>query len=103
MACPLSLFHNLSFDSGADGNRQRLLDAGLPQALVALLKGYAASIPSQATRDALQISIADLKVVRTAVGVLLNASIGFGTPVLVSDILPPKADAPFRSHQKATH
>jgi hypothetical protein len=55
-----------------------LLEAGVPQAIVSLLEGYAESIPTQPGSDPLPLTIPHLKVVRTAIGVLLNASIGFG-------------------------
>jgi hypothetical protein len=62
-----------------DENRAHLLEAGVPQAIVSLLEGYAECIPVQPDPEPLPLSISHLKVVRTAIGVLLNASIGFGT------------------------
>lgn len=61
-----------------DENRGYLLEAGLPQALVSLLEGYSEPIPPPPHPKPLDISIPHLKVIRTAIGVLLNASIGFG-------------------------
>lgn len=64
--------------NATDENRGQLLEAGLPQAMVSLLEGYAETIPPEPHSRPLPLSIADLKVVRTAIGVLLNASIGYG-------------------------
>ncbi|RDB21038.1 hypothetical protein Hypma_011561 [Hypsizygus marmoreus] len=66
---------NLCMDH--DENRGRLLEAELPQALVSLLEGYAESIPPPPYTKPLSISVPHLKVIRTAIGVLLNASIGY--------------------------
>ena len=54
-------------------------EAGFPQTVVALLEGYAESISPDQTSP-MSISIPDLKVVRTAIGVLLNASVNYGAP-----------------------
>ncbi|EKM55405.1 uncharacterized protein PHACADRAFT_256013 [Phanerochaete carnosa HHB-10118-sp] len=67
---------NLCMDH--DENRSYLLEAGFPQTVLALLEGYAESVkPSLAGIDPLPLSIADLKIVKTAIGVLLNASFGY--------------------------
>ncbi|GBE82337.1 hypothetical protein BKA93DRAFT_760564 [Sparassis latifolia] len=59
-----------------DENRGYLLEAGFPQTVVSLLEGYAESIqPNQAVP--LPLSIPDLNVVRTSIGLLLNASISY--------------------------
>jgi hypothetical protein len=68
----------LSAHYATDDNRGHLLEAGLPQAIVSLLEGYAESIPVGAPIEPLSLSIPHLKVLRTAIGVLLNASIGYG-------------------------
>jgi len=60
-----------------DGNRAHLLEAGFPQILVSLLEGYAEAISPLPNTKILSIPLPDLKVIRTAIGVLLNASIGF--------------------------
>ncbi|KAJ7582761.1 hypothetical protein C8J56DRAFT_955650 [Mycena floridula] len=60
-----------------DENRAQLLDAGLPQAIVSLLEGYSESLPPLPQALPAPFSIQDLKVLRTAIGVLLNASLGF--------------------------
>ncbi|CCL99147.1 uncharacterized protein FIBRA_01162 [Fibroporia radiculosa] len=57
-------------------NRSYLLDAGFPQTVVSLLEGYAEGVQSN-HYDPLPLSIADLKVVKTCIGFLLNASIGY--------------------------
>ncbi|KAK0459680.1 uncharacterized protein EV420DRAFT_1269168 [Desarmillaria tabescens] len=66
---------NLCLDH--DDNRGALLGAGFLQAVVTLLEGYAKLIPSTPQTEPLPLSINHLKVVRTAIGVLLNASLGF--------------------------
>ncbi|KAJ7097972.1 hypothetical protein B0H15DRAFT_823645 [Mycena belliarum] len=66
---------NLCMDH--DENRGQLLEAGLPQALVALLEGYAESIPNPPISTPLALTIPHLKVVRTAIGALLNASLNY--------------------------
>ncbi|KAI0361987.1 hypothetical protein OH77DRAFT_1389137 [Trametes cingulata] len=65
---------NLCMDH--DSNRGVLLDAGFPQTVVSLLESYAESV-KPAQREASPISIPDLKVVKTAIGFLLNASVGY--------------------------
>ncbi|KAF5315522.1 hypothetical protein D9611_004655 [Ephemerocybe angulata] len=66
---------NLCLDH--DPNRGYILEAGLPQVIVSLLEGYAERTSSPATIVPLDLSIAHLHVVRTAIGVLLNASLGY--------------------------
>jgi len=61
----------------ADENRAALLEARFPQAVVALLEAYAETIPPL-TGAPLPLTIANLGVIRTCVGVLLNASLNFG-------------------------
>lgn len=69
----------------ADDNRGALLEVGFPQAVISILEAYAESIPSPPTGKPLPLSIPHLKVVRTSIGVLLNASIGFGQcPLFIS-------------------
>jgi hypothetical protein len=70
-------------DAILDGNRAHLLEVGLPQALVSLLEGYAEAIPPPPSTKILTLSLPHLRVIRTAIGVLLNASIGFGTTLHV--------------------
>ncbi|THU90736.1 hypothetical protein K435DRAFT_841368, partial [Dendrothele bispora CBS 962.96] len=62
-----------------DENREFFLDAGLPRALVSLLEAYAETVPSLPPGKPLPLSVLGLKVIRTAVGVLLNASVGYGS------------------------
>ena len=64
--------------STSDDNRAALLEVGFPQAVMSLLEGYAESIPSPPNGTPLPLPISHLKVVRTSIGVLLNASIGYG-------------------------
>ncbi|KAF8797982.1 hypothetical protein BYT27DRAFT_7228589 [Phlegmacium glaucopus] len=60
-----------------DENRAALLDVGFPQAVMSLLEGYAETIPFPRNLEPLSLSIPHLKLIRTSIGVLLNASIGF--------------------------
>jgi hypothetical protein len=47
--------------------------------VLALLEGYAESLrPNDIGREPYPMSIADLKIVKTAIGVLLNTSFGYG-------------------------
>ncbi|KAF8266452.1 hypothetical protein EI94DRAFT_1830630 [Lactarius quietus] len=61
----------------ADENRGQLLDSGFLNALVTLLQRYTDLIPPDKPTEFLPLSVAHLKVVRTAIGVLLNASLGY--------------------------
>lgn len=68
---------------GPDVNRQRLLDVGYTNAVLTILKAYwrAVGQPSEkgeAPTPADNVTISDLKLIKTSVGVLLNASMGFG-------------------------
>lgn len=60
-----------------DENRGHLLKSGFLNALVTLLERYTDLIPADKPTDFLPLSVAHLKVVRTAIGVLLNASMGY--------------------------
>ncbi len=62
-----------------DENRRHLLESGFLSALVTMLERYTDLIPSDKPTDFLPLSVAHLRVVRTAIGVLLNASLGYGT------------------------
>jgi hypothetical protein len=66
------------FPARVDENRHHLDDVGLPQIIVALLEAYAESISPELTVP-MPLSVADLKVVKTAIGVLLNASVNYGS------------------------
>lgn len=65
-------------DNFLDENRASLLDAGLPQVLVSLIEAYTESFDFFAGSKPLPLSLSHLKVIRTAVGVLLNASVSYG-------------------------
>jgi len=54
----------------SDGNRQRLLDAGVINPLLSVLQGYVRST------DALR-AVPHLRVAKTLIGVLLNLSLGY--------------------------
>ncbi|KAG2150630.1 uncharacterized protein EDB93DRAFT_1240183 [Suillus bovinus] len=60
-----------------DQNRGHLLEAGFPQAVVSLLEGYTDTLPEEPQADPFPMSIAHLQVVKTAVGVLLNATLTY--------------------------
>lgn len=62
----------------SDQNRGNILEAGLPQAVVSLLEGYTDLVPAALQTDPLPLSIPHLQVIKTAVGLLLNASLGYG-------------------------
>ncbi|KAF9053624.1 hypothetical protein BDZ89DRAFT_976173 [Hymenopellis radicata] len=66
---------NLCLDH--DANRGVLLEAGFPQAIISLLEGYAELVSSPPSPQPLPLSIPHLKVIRTAIGVLLNACVGY--------------------------
>lgn len=54
----------------SDGNRQRLLDAGIINPLLSVLQGYARGTDSLS-------AILHLRVAKTLIGVLLNLSLGY--------------------------
>lgn len=62
----------------SDPNRGHLLEAGFPQATVSLLEGYAEHLPPQPQVNPLSLSISHLQVIKTAIGFLLNSSLGYG-------------------------
>lgn len=60
-----------------DENRNLSHEAGLLQSVLTLLEGYAESLPKPPYTQALALSIPHLKVIRTAIGALLNATLGY--------------------------
>lgn len=71
--------HSLNHHLRSDENRGNLLEAGFPQTVVTLLESYSESIPpKRRLTDPLPIHPEDLKIVKTAVGVILNVSLGYG-------------------------
>ena len=78
MVCLLNGTVPAQFERVTDDNRGHLLEAGLPQAIVSLLEGYSEHVVPPLRQPPLPLSILHLKVIRTAVGVLLNASINYG-------------------------
>lgn len=64
---------------GLDENRNHLLESDFLQSVVSLLEGYAATIPEN-RKEPVPLSMPDLKIVKTAIGVLLNSSVGYGRP-----------------------
>ena len=79
--------HSLNHRSRSDENRGSLLEAGFPQTVVTLLESYSESIPTKRRlTDPLPIHPEDLKIVKTAVGVILNISLGYGrSPALTTE------------------
>ncbi|KAI0037949.1 class II aaRS and biotin synthetase [Auriscalpium vulgare] len=61
-----------------DVNRGLLLEAGFPQTIVSILEGYVDLIPADHASQLLPLSIPHLKVAKTAIGILLNATVGYG-------------------------
>ncbi|KAG8862014.1 hypothetical protein FRB96_002457 [Tulasnella sp. 330] len=74
---------NLCMDH--DGNRQRLLEVGYTESVLSILEAYweGVSGSSETEASASTATLNDLKLVKTAVGVLLNASMGY-EPVRIS-------------------
>lgn len=67
---------NLCMDH--DENRGNLLEAGFPQTVVTLLESYSEAIPPRRRpANPLPIHPEDLKIAKTAVGVILNVSLGY--------------------------
>ncbi|KAL5533312.1 hypothetical protein ACEPAF_5088 [Sanghuangporus sanghuang] len=66
---------NLCMDH--DENRGHLLDVNFPETAVMLLEGYAELLPQSPSSDPLPLSDVHLKIIRTAVGALLNLSLGY--------------------------
>ncbi|KAG9318442.1 hypothetical protein JVU11DRAFT_533 [Chiua virens] len=60
-----------------DQNRGHLLEAGLPQAVVSLLEGYVDPLPRQPQTNPLPLHTSHLQVIKTAIGFLLNSSLGY--------------------------
>ena len=64
------------------------LEAGFPQTVLGLLENHAESV-KPAQHPPFPISVADLKIVKTAIGFLLNASVGYGGWWTCSSAVPP--------------
>ncbi|KAM6500561.1 hypothetical protein JOM56_003575 [Amanita muscaria] len=58
-------------------NRASLLDAGFPQAVSAMLENYVELVPQLPTSKPFAFTAPHLTVLRSAIGVLLNSSIGY--------------------------
>lgn len=58
-------------------NRGYLLEAGFPQATSALLESYADLVPQPPTMKPFPFTAPHLSVIRSAIGVLLNSSVGY--------------------------
>lgn len=63
---------------GADQNRGALLEAGFPQKVVEILEGYSDLVDPQ-LHIALPLSLQDLRIIKTSIGVLINLCIRHGT------------------------
>lgn len=46
--------------------------------VVSLLEGYAEQLPASPQETPLQLAVPHLKVIKTAIGVVLNLSLGYG-------------------------
>ncbi|KAL5511837.1 hypothetical protein ACEPAH_5055 [Sanghuangporus vaninii] len=66
---------NLCMDH--DENRGHLLDVNFPETAVMLLEGYAELLPQSPSSDPLPLSDVHLKIIRIAVGALVNLSLGY--------------------------
>lgn len=62
----------------SDENRGHLLEAGFLQTTLSILEGYVEPVPASPPSQPWPLSLMDLKIVKTAVGVVLNISLGFG-------------------------
>jgi hypothetical protein len=70
----------------SDENRGNLLEAGFPQTVVTLLEFYSEAIPTKRRlTDPLPIHPEDIKIARTAIGVILNVSLNHGSSSTVTD------------------
>lgn len=72
-----------------DENRGHLLEAGFPQEVVSMLEGYIGTIQNGTTfpPTPLPLSVLHLKVARTAIGVLLNTTLGYGMYLMIPIML----------------
>lgn len=61
-----------------DDNRGFLLDAQFPQLVASLLEGYAETLPAIPSSQPLSLPTQHLKIVKTAIGALLNLSLNYG-------------------------
>lgn len=78
-------FHSglLATNSSLDENRGHLLEAGFPQAVSNIIDTYIDSLPTPLSPEPAQLSLDQLNIVKTAIGVLLNSSLAYGAyPVL---------------------
>ncbi|KAK2466957.1 hypothetical protein APHAL10511_001215 [Amanita phalloides] len=66
---------NLSMDH--NDNRGHLLEAGFPQATSSLLESYMDLVPQPPTLNPFPFTAPHLSVIRSAIGVLLNSSVGY--------------------------
>lgn len=71
----LKAFCQTDGGSTRDRNRQSLLDAGVVSSVLAMLNAYWRKI---STTDSSRLPIDDLRLIKTSIGVLLNASLGYG-------------------------
>ena len=55
-----------------------MLEAGYPQIVLSHLEAITDLLPEKISRDPLPLTIAQLKLVKTAIGVILNISLSFG-------------------------
>jgi len=62
-----------------DENRGHLLEAGFPQAVSTIIDKYVNSLSPPSPSEPVQLSLEQLNVIKTAIGVLLNSSLAYGT------------------------
>lgn len=67
-----------SLSRSSDENRGHLLEAGFPQATSSLLESYVELVPQPPTTRPFPFTAPHLNVIRSAIGVLLNSSVGYG-------------------------
>jgi hypothetical protein len=60
----------------SDENRSHLLEASVIQVVLSLLEAY--NEKALATNSPIKLSVFELKLIRTSLGALLNASLGYG-------------------------
>ena len=95
---PVISFQFLSSSRGPDENRGALLEAGFPQATSALLENYVELIPQPPSQRPFPFTAPHLYIIRSAIGVLLNSSVGYGAYIETNDFLQ-SHDAQYRSRQ----
>ncbi len=68
----------LCLSHASDENRSHLLEAGFPQATSSLLESYVELVPQSTATKPFPFTAPHLNVIRSAIGLLLNSSVGYG-------------------------